>query len=126
MIKFGPLIAAHLRRRRSHPTSRWHLDDMVVKIGGQRMYLWRAVDDEGEVLGIVNRTVQVPAFFTCITGAVIAIFWPAGCCATGAVMAMAWRRVLPPKMYLASRRKPLVAAAFCSPVTMTSATIKPR
>ena len=51
--RFGPLIAANLRRRRSPPTGRWHLDEMVVRIGGRRMYLWRAVDDEGEVLDIL-------------------------------------------------------------------------
>ncbi|QUD90301.1 IS6 family transposase [Phenylobacterium montanum] len=51
--KFGPLIAANLRRRRSPPTGRWHLDEMVVKIAGRRMYLWRAVDDEGEVLDVL-------------------------------------------------------------------------
>jgi hypothetical protein len=43
-IKSGPLIAANLRRRRSPPTGRWHLDEMVVKFGGGRMYLWRAID----------------------------------------------------------------------------------
>ena len=32
---------------------RWHLDEMVVKIGGRRMWLWRAVDDEGEVLDML-------------------------------------------------------------------------
>ena len=53
VIKFGPLIAANLRRRRLAPTGRWHLDEMVVKIGGRRMYLWRAVDDEGEVLDVL-------------------------------------------------------------------------
>jgi len=53
VIKFGPLIAANLRRRRAPPTGRWHLDEMVVKIGGRRMYLWRAVDDEGEVLDVL-------------------------------------------------------------------------
>ena len=53
VIKFGPLIAANLRRRRSPPTGRWHLDEMVVRIGGKRMYLWRAVDDEGEVLDVL-------------------------------------------------------------------------
>jgi len=53
VIKFGPLIAANLRRRRSQPTGRWHLDEMVVKIGGRRMYLWRAVDDEGEILDVM-------------------------------------------------------------------------
>ena len=53
VIKFGPLIAANLRRRRCSPTGRWHLDEMVVRIRGRRMYLWRAVDDEGEVLDIL-------------------------------------------------------------------------
>ena len=53
VIKFGPLIAANLRRRRSAPTGRWHLDEMVVRIRGRRMYLWRAVDDEGEVLDVL-------------------------------------------------------------------------
>ncbi len=52
-IKFGPAIAANLKRRRSSPTARWHLDEMVVKIGGRRMWLWRAVDDEGEVLDML-------------------------------------------------------------------------
>jgi len=52
-IKFGPMIAANLRRRRPPPSGRWHLDEMVVKIGGQRLYLWRAVDDEGEVLDVL-------------------------------------------------------------------------
>jgi len=51
--KFGPLIAAQIRRRRGPPTGQWHLDEMVVKIGGRRMYLWRAVDDEGEVLDVL-------------------------------------------------------------------------
>jgi transposase-like protein len=54
-IKFGPVIAANLRRRRAAPTGRWHLDERVVKIGGRTMWLWRAVDEEGEVL---DRLVQ--------------------------------------------------------------------
>jgi transposase-like protein len=36
-IKFGPLFAAHLRRRRGAPTRRWHLDEMVVNTGGRSM-----------------------------------------------------------------------------------------
>jgi putative transposase len=47
--KFGPQIAAKLRRRRAPPSPRWHLDEMVCNIGGERVYLWRAVDDEGDV-----------------------------------------------------------------------------
>jgi transposase-like protein len=53
VIKFGPMIAANLRRNRPSPTGRWHLDEVVVKIRGRRMYLWRAVDDEGEVLDVL-------------------------------------------------------------------------
>jgi transposase-like protein len=53
VLKFGPAFARRLRRRRPRPSSRWHLDEMVVRIGGKRMYLWRAVDDEGEVLEIL-------------------------------------------------------------------------
>lgn len=51
--KFGPLIARRLKKRRWSPTGRWHFDEMVCKIGGRRMYLWRAVDDEGEVLDVI-------------------------------------------------------------------------
>ena len=50
VLKFGPAFAGRLRRRRPRPSSRWHLDEMVVRIGGKRMYLWRAAGDEGEVL----------------------------------------------------------------------------
>jgi len=53
VLKFGPAFARRLRRRRPRPSSRWHLDEMVVRIGGKRMYLWRAVDDEGEVLDVL-------------------------------------------------------------------------
>ena len=52
-LKFGRLFAHNLRRLRPRPTGRWHLDEMVVKIGGKRMFLWRAVDDEGEVLDML-------------------------------------------------------------------------
>ena len=52
-IKFGPFIARRLKRRRPGPSPRWHLDEMVCWIGGRRMYLWRPVDDEGEVLDLV-------------------------------------------------------------------------
>lgn len=50
VIKFGPLIAANLRLRRTAPTGRWYLDQMAVRIGGRRMYVWRAVAHEGEGL----------------------------------------------------------------------------
>ena len=53
VLKFGPAIARRLRERRPRPSNRWHLDEMVVRIAGKRMYLWRAVDHEGEVLDIL-------------------------------------------------------------------------
>ena len=53
VLKFGPVIARRLRRRRPRPSNRWHLDEMVVRIAGKRMYLWRAVDHEGEVLDML-------------------------------------------------------------------------
>ena len=53
VLKFGPAIARRLRRRRPRPSDRWHLDEMVVRIAGKRMYLWRAVDHEGEVLDML-------------------------------------------------------------------------
>jgi transposase-like protein len=53
VLKFGPMIARNLRRRRPRPSDRWHLDEMVVRIAGKHMYLWRAVDHEGEVLDML-------------------------------------------------------------------------
>jgi putative transposase len=54
--KFGRAIAANIRRSRPRPGSVWHLDKMVVRINGKRMYMWRAVDDEGEVLDALVQT----------------------------------------------------------------------
>ena len=53
VLKFGPLFARELRRRRPRPTSRWHLDEVAVIIGGRQFWLWRAVDDQGEVLDLL-------------------------------------------------------------------------
>src|ERR1700755_70472 len=51
--KFGPMIARRLRRCRPRPSNRWHIDEMVVRIAGERMYVWRAVDHEGEILDML-------------------------------------------------------------------------
>ena len=53
--RFGPIFAAELRKKRTGRMRalsgwRWHLDEVFVKINGERHYLWRAVDQEGEVL----------------------------------------------------------------------------
>jgi putative transposase len=53
VLKFGTVFARRLRARRPRPSSQWHLDEMMIVIGGRRLYLWRAVDDEGEVLDIL-------------------------------------------------------------------------
>src|ERR1700754_1312143 len=53
VLKFGPLFAKELRRRRHRPTAQWHLDEMAVLFAGRRFWLWRAVDDEGEVLDLL-------------------------------------------------------------------------
>ncbi len=52
-LKFGQAYAAKLRKSRSRSDTRWHLDEMFVTINGKRVYLWRAVDCEGEVLDIL-------------------------------------------------------------------------
>lgn len=49
-LKFGTPIASNLRYMRPAPSDYWHLDEMVIVIRGQRHWLWRAVDNEGEVL----------------------------------------------------------------------------
>jgi putative transposase len=53
VLKFGPAFARNLRRLRPRPADTWHLDEMVVSIQGRRMYLWRAVDSEGEILDLL-------------------------------------------------------------------------
>jgi len=52
-VKFGLAYAKRLRR--SHPPAdvRWHLDEMFVMINGKMMYLWHAVDCEGEVIDVL-------------------------------------------------------------------------
>jgi putative transposase len=49
VLKFGPMIAQRLHEVRPRPSDRWHLNEMVVRIAGKRMYFWRAVDHEGEI-----------------------------------------------------------------------------
>jgi putative transposase len=51
--KFGQQYASQLRRRRPRPGDKWHLDEMVLTIKGERHPLWRAVDQEGNILDIL-------------------------------------------------------------------------
>lgn len=51
--RFGPQIAAAKRRDRPSPSDKWHMDEMVIAIGGQKHWLWRAVDANGDTLEIL-------------------------------------------------------------------------
>src|SRR5947207_15851604 len=57
-LKFGGIIARRLRRGRPRPDGRWHLDEVFVSINGRQLYVWRAVDSEGEVLDILVRAAR--------------------------------------------------------------------
>jgi len=52
-LKFGQTYANGLRRRSPRPGDQWHLDEVFLKINGRLHYLWRAVDQDGEVLDIL-------------------------------------------------------------------------
>src|SRR3979409_164803 len=52
-LKFGQTYANGLRRRSPRPGDRWHLDEVFLKINGRPHYLWRAVDQDGDVLDIL-------------------------------------------------------------------------
>ncbi|MGP3691359.1 IS6 family transposase [Streptomyces sp. IBSNAI002] len=52
-LKFGQAYANSLRRRRPQPGDKWHLDEVFIKVRGVRKYLWRAVDQDGNVLDIL-------------------------------------------------------------------------
>ena len=52
-LKFGPSYARTLRRRRGRLGDTWHLDELFVTLNGRRQSLWRAVDEDGDVLDIL-------------------------------------------------------------------------
>ena len=56
ILKFGPMFAVNVRSCRVQPSGTWHLDEVFVRIGGKRTYLWRAVEDEGEVLEVLAQS----------------------------------------------------------------------
>jgi len=51
--KFGTEYARRLKRREGRLGDTWHLDELFVNIQGQRQYLWRAVDQDGDVIDIL-------------------------------------------------------------------------
>ncbi|AJT69836.1 hypothetical protein T261_8241 [Streptomyces lydicus] len=50
---FGPVYAKSLRRRQPRPGDKWHMDEVFIKINSRMRYLWRAVDQDGNVLDIL-------------------------------------------------------------------------
>jgi putative transposase len=52
-LKFGGIYAKRMRPRGSRSGDRWHLDEVFLRIQGKLQYLWRAVDQDGEVLDIL-------------------------------------------------------------------------
>jgi hypothetical protein len=63
-LKFGQAYANQLKRRRAQPGDKWHLDEVFLTINGKRYYLWRAVDQDDNVLDILvqSRRVILPIF----------------------------------------------------------------
>ena len=57
-LKFGQIYANRLRQRRPQPGDKWHLDEVFLTINGRIHYLWRAVDQHGEVLDILVQSTR--------------------------------------------------------------------
>ena len=52
-LKFGPQYARSLRKKQGRLGDMWFADEIFVKIQGRQIYLWRAVDQDGDVLDIL-------------------------------------------------------------------------
>ena len=52
-LKFGPKYARRVKRRQGRLGDTWYLDEVFVTIQGRRQYLWRAVDQDGDVIDIL-------------------------------------------------------------------------
>ena len=52
-LKFGPAYARNLRKKQGLLGDIWHVDELFIKIRGQHLYLWRAVDQDGDVIDIL-------------------------------------------------------------------------
>ena len=51
--KFGPGYARSLKRHQGRLGDSWHLDEVFIRINGQQQYLWRAVDQDGDVIDVL-------------------------------------------------------------------------
>jgi len=52
-LTFGPEFSKVMCRRHDRPGNTWKLDNIFIKIGGKPCYLWRAIDQDGEVLDLL-------------------------------------------------------------------------
>ena len=61
-LKFGPCYRRSLKRREGRLGDIWHVDEVFMRLGGQLHYLWRAVDQDGDVIDILlQRRRNAPA-----------------------------------------------------------------
>ena len=72
-LKFGQQFANQLRHRRAQPGDKWHCDEVFLKINGKQQYVWRAVDQYGNVLDILvqsrrNKGAALKFFRKLLTG----------------------------------------------------------
>src|SRR5258708_3570707 len=52
-LRFGRLFANMLKRRRPQTGDKWYMDEVFIRIRGKQHYLWRAVDQDGNLLDIL-------------------------------------------------------------------------
>ena len=52
-LRFGRIFANMLKQRRPRPGDKWYMDEVFIRIRGKQHYLWRAVDQDGNVLDIL-------------------------------------------------------------------------
>ena len=72
-LKFGHAYARRIRRKRPHMGDKWHVDEVFIKIRGKTHYLYRAIDQHGQVLEIMvhprrNRQVAIGFFCKLLVG----------------------------------------------------------
>ena len=58
--KFGPEYARRLKRRQGRLGDTWFLDEVFITINGQRQYLWRAVDQDGDLIDLLVQPLCLP------------------------------------------------------------------
>src|SRR5579864_1662526 len=54
VLKFGPMVARNLRRRRPRPSDRWHLDEMVIRIAGSHLVSTILIEDANSGAALVQ------------------------------------------------------------------------